>query len=417
MRLRLFILIVLVAIVAAAAAASRSGARLDCASLQDIGQRNPASACVATLSPEAQLKWWAARRALPLGVDRKEVDALEACSKIGDIDEAGRACAELLRKLGGSETNFQSTYFRGGDLGGRDFNFAMLRYATFDGVDLAAARIESSIVADATFRLSNLSRVSFRDSDLRHAVFDEATLTDARFDGADLNSAEWDPRPGTLPNMASLASARNLHGLRYRKTSQQLAELREALYKAGLPEQARQVTFAIERTGRTAETGSDDVARKIGGWLRYAAFEKTVGYGMYPFRPLLLILLLIPLFTPVYFAAAWWRDGGRLWIRRSDGAIGRDAPTEWRPVARMVNGGWDAGAARSLLHAFWFSVMCAFRFGYRDVNVGDWITRLQPSEFLLGATGWCRTVAGVQSLLSVYLLALTVLCLIGRPFG
>ena len=47
----------------------------------------------------------------------------------------------------------------------------------------------------------------------------------------------------------------------------------------------------------------------------------------------------------------------------------------------------------------------------------DWIGRLQPREFALGATGWCRTVAGVQSLLSLCLLALTVLCVFGRPFG
>lgn len=417
MRLRLFILIALAAIVVAAIAASRSGGRLDCASLQDIGKRNPAAPCVATLSPEAQLKWWTARRALPLGIDRKDVETLEACSKIGDLGDDGRACARLLTKLGGAETNFQSTTFKGGDLGGRDFNFAMLRYATFDEVNLAASEIESAIVADATFRRSNLSQVSFRDSDLRHAVFDESVLTEARFDGANLNSAEWDPKPGTLPNMASLASAQNLHGLRYRKTSQQLGELREALYKAGLPDQARQVTFAIERTGRTAQAGSDDLWRKAGGWLRYAAFEKTVGYGLYPFRPLLLILLLIPLFTPVYVAAVWWRGGGRLWLRRADGAIARDEPSEWRPVTAMLSGTWDERAAKSLLHAFWFAVMCAFRIGYRDVNVGDWITRLQPREFLLGATGWCRTVAGVQSLLSVYLLALTVLCIIGRPFG
>ena len=64
---------------------------------------------------------------------------------------------------------------------------------------------------------------------------DDSVLTEARFDGANLNSAYWDPRPGTLPNMASLASAQNLHGLRYRNTSQQLGELREALYKAGGP--------------------------------------------------------------------------------------------------------------------------------------------------------------------------------------
>jgi hypothetical protein len=35
---------------------------------------------------------------------------------------------------------------------------------------------------------------------------------------------------------------------------------------------------------------------------------------------------------------------------------------------------------------------------------------------MLRATGWVRTVAGIQSLLSVYLLALWVLTYFGRPF-
>jgi hypothetical protein len=35
---------------------------------------------------------------------------------------------------------------------------------------------------------------------------------------------------------------------------------------------------------------------------------------------------------------------------------------------------------------------------------------------VLRATGWVRTVAGIQSLLSVYLLALWVLTYFGQPF-
>jgi hypothetical protein len=41
---------------------------------------------------------------------------------------------------------------------------------------------------------------------------------------------------------------------------------------------------------------------------------------------------------------------------------------------------------------------------------------MQTREYTLRATGWIRTVAGIQSLLSVYLLALWVLTYFGRPF-
>ena len=63
-----------------------------------------------------------------------------------------------------------------------------------------------------------------------------------------------------------------------------------------------------------------------------------------------------------------------------------------------------------------FSLLSAVHIGWRDLNVGNWITRIQPRGYTLRATGWVRTVSGIQSLISVYLLALTILTYFGRPF-
>jgi hypothetical protein len=52
----------------------------------------------------------------------------------------------------------------------------------------------------------------------------------------------------------------------------------------------------------------------------------------------------------------------------------------------------------------------------RQPNVGTWISRLQKKEYNLRATGWVRMVSGLQSLLSVYMLALWALTYFGRPF-
>jgi hypothetical protein len=65
---------------------------------------------------------------------------------------------------------------------------------------------------------------------------------------------------------------------------------------------------------------------------------------------------------------------------------------------------------------FYFSLLSAFTLGWRELNVGNWITRLQKREYTLRATGWMRSVAGLQLLLSVYMLALWVLTYFGRPF-
>ncbi len=71
---------------------------------------------------------------------------------------------------------------------------------------------------------------------------------------------------------------------------------------------------------------------------------------------------------------------------------------------------------RALMYGFYFSILSAFHIGWRDLNVGSWISRIQPLEYTLKATGWVRVVSGVQSLISIYLLALWVLSQFGRPF-
>jgi len=63
-----------------------------------------------------------------------------------------------------------------------------------------------------------------------------------------------------------------------------------------------------------------------------------------------------------------------------------------------------------------FSLLSAFRIGFRELNVGNWISRLQSRDYTLYATGWVRSVAGTQALISVYLLAMWALTYFGRPF-
>jgi hypothetical protein len=62
--------------------------------------------------------------------------------------------------------------------------------------------------------------------------------------------------------------------------------------------------------------------------------------------------------------------------------------------------------------AMFFSLMSAFNIGFRDINFGRWLRLLTRREYDLKAVGWARTVSGLQSLLSVYLIALWVLSLV-----
>ena len=76
----------------------------------------------------------------------------------------------------------------------------------------------------------------------------------------------------------------------------------------------------------------------------------------------------------------------------------------------------SGGAGACCAWDFISALLSAFSLGWRELNVGNWISRIQKREYTLRATGWVRSVAGLQSLLSVYLLALWVLTYFGRPF-
>ena len=67
--------------------------------------------------------------------------------------------------------------------------------------------------------------------------------------------------------------------------------------------------------------------------------------------------------------------------------------------------------------ALFFSAMSAFNIGFREINFGRWIRLLTRREYDIKARGPVRVVAGFQSLVSVYLIALWFLTYFGRPFG
>src|SRR5262249_25021654 len=144
-------------------------------------------------------------------------------------------------------------------------------------------------------------------------------------------------------------------------------------------------------------------------------------YGMAPGRALRGLLGFIPFFALLYwivlqYASSW----SSLWI-----IVPADRLTRGRGREKVVRlhlrpaTTWR-GCLRNEWHllrtTFYFSLVSAFSLGWREFNVGTWITRVQPREYTLRATGWVRTLSGIQSLLSVYLLALWFLTYFGRPF-
>jgi hypothetical protein len=174
--------------------------------------------------------------------------------------------------------------------------------------------------------------------------------------------------------------------------------------------------------------------------FRFIAFDATSEYGNSPGRPLMLLAFGILLFTLPYTFCLMITNPerrGAIWIIwDEDRLLDRSGNRSSRAVvfkrglgkvvAQQRNDARDNRDKRerlsglnvlnALRYGLYFSLLSAFHFGWRDLNVGNWITRIQPREYVLRASGWVRVVSGSQSLISVYLVALWVLTYFGRPF-
>ena len=142
---------------------------------------------------------------------------------------------------------------------------------------------------------------------------------------------------------------------------------------------------------------------------------------MNPGRALTILLTLIIPFTVIYAvpistSPEFASDTTGIYRIRPEGSIevadGKIESVTTQNVERLYTEGIPV-----LWHAFHFSLLSAFHIGWRELNVGNWLARLQKQEYTLRARGWVRTVSGVQSLISIYLLAIWALSYFGRPFG
>ncbi len=295
------------------------------------------------------------------------------------------------------ETNFCKINLSGADLSG----------VNFQELDLSGADLSDTILSDAFLRSTNLSRVSLMDADLSGA--------DMAF--AELSGAKFEPHPDKLPLLNYLALADGLSEMHFAQYPSALVSLRMQFRDAGYRKQERQITYALNRseTVNKLEKGYEQSSFDYGlaivdASFNYLLFGLTTKWGLQPWRALAAVLVFMLLFAPAY----WWAlrnpvaDGiWRVWDefrQRQDLGKG-DAE---RPIQLHGMKAWRL--------ALYFSMGSAFNIGWRELNVGNWISRLQRYEFTYKATGRTRTVSGVQSLLSVYLVAMWALTYFGRPF-
>lgn len=327
-----------------------------------------------------------------------------------ELDEIMNEHLKWLKSDGkeGKRANLSGAKLIKADLSGASLNKAILNRADLNEAFLFRAKL----IKAELFR-ANLSKASLNEANLNEANLSGANLSGAELWSSFVDGVNFALRPKSLPYIPSIASAIGLSNLTYGQYSNALVELRKEFKEAGFRTQERQITYAIKHSQRLElwNMSYSNIWKKFESMFYLIFFELTCSYGMRPGQPLLILFFaIIPLFSIPYFIVLKWppkKDGiWQVWISER---LRKDLGSN-EPVRLNLN------LLPALGFGIYFSMISAFSIGWRELNVGNWITRIQRREYILRASGWVRVVSGFQSLLSVYLLALWVLTYFGRPF-
>jgi uncharacterized protein YjbI with pentapeptide repeats len=339
------------------------------------------------------------------GADMRFADLSDASLEGAQFNDTDLSCANL--SLAHGRASFRAALMTGAELIEAD-----LQKSAFDAAQLDRADLSNAVLKEANLRRANLTFARLLRTDLEKASLAEA----------DLRLADY--RPANAPLATALKNLEQTYPHAPEFTG--LSAIRKGLIDLGESTQARNVTYAIEawrdehRLLSARRQGClQSIFVRLAVGLRRVAFDWTVAYGASPRRALLAFMWLI-----LAFAAVYWT---LIETRFNTGAHGLFRVTPKGALIATANGVSETADTRvervrvalaeSIPAALWFSVLSATRFGYGSFTLSSWLTALQPGQDEYRALGLFRALAGVQGLLSLYLLVLFVVTLFGDPFS
>ena len=247
----------------------------------------------------------------------------------------------------------------------------------------------------------------FPTGDERRANFCKANLSGADLSGAFVDLEQW-------PNPEDLLGTDGLAEIQFASVKRIVA-IRKELKDAGFQNQTRALTSAL----KNYQLGQAPAAELI--IQGYILGGVLTDFGANPLGTLLWLPVATLVFFWLYLIAIFkGNEKAGIWKDRPDDRLLK-LPLEKDHELIVYDANWKRRKLRGLPlvvgFPMYFSLLSTFHFGWRQLNVGNWLVRLQQREYTLRATGWVRTVAGFQSLISLYLVALALLTYFGDLFA
>jgi hypothetical protein len=296
-----------------------------------------------------------------------------------------------------------------------------LKGADLEGLDLDHADFMWACLVDAKLVGTHLNGADLRGATLSGAEMSNALLRYANVDGLNFE-------PSTLPDIRGMSQAMHLERVSFDDDPDALIDLRKTFKQGGYTLQEREVTYAFERRQNLIAwsdcTAHGAVDRCFVAFFDWLMFDVPSRYGLQPDRTLacVAVLWIVGFCAYPFCMKPKGKTGIFVVVKNSISGNGNmrtirivAAPSNFAP-ARVYKIKIPLFDKRTLRAAACFSTLSAFNIGFRELNVGQWLHMLMRRDFDMQAIGWARTIAGIQALVSVYMLALWLLTTFGNPF-
>jgi hypothetical protein len=292
---------------------------------------------------------------------------------------------------------------------------------------------------------------------LNGAYLEGTDLGGAHLNGSNVTGAVYEPVE--QPLLGEIAHATGLEKMTYRANPTALTELRKQFREHGFTAQEAMITYALETTKADALLGTtvqERIALRttyIGSWekmklrlrliaagctenpancaaylLKTVALNWTCRYGLSPGRPLAIVVGVWLIFSAVYvlFLRCEGKSGVYLVVprRKGKGEIKRRIRCE-------VHGKESSGVTLKGLLCWPNRILLLVRVGMlfsminimnidvellRKFNPWSLVKLVMPRDFDLQGKGWVKTMAGIQTILSLFLIGLWTLLMMHSPF-
>ncbi|MCP4699082.1 MAG: pentapeptide repeat-containing protein [Gammaproteobacteria bacterium] len=304
-----------------------------------------------------------------------------------------------------------------------ELEYARLSHADLNHAILSNASLFRASLNNALLHYTDLTAASLHEADLTLADLTETVLKDSLLHYADLSQAIYFPEFGSHPNIGGFATAKHIETMTYYDKNGKigapgLMSLRAAYKEAGMRPMERLLTYMIKTKEQQNKWENGGVWTKFESGLSLLFFDWSCAYGLVPERLLYILLVSIMGFTLIYWLGMGYK-GAKISKVCFSNPPGRD-DYDKEVIQRQSESSWGKRLKeemRIVWFAFYFSLLSAFYLGWRDFNIGVWISKLQIYEYdLMAEDNWFRSVSGIQALLSIYLFALWAMTEFGRPF-